>query len=316
MKGLFYEVIGRGNHQNVLFYDKDDYIQFINRLALACYETKTLLVAFELLSNHYHLIVRSKDISAFKHYLGMSLARKFNNKYRTTGMFASRKTVSIELLDPKIDGGEDFKDAVSYTLRNIVRHGIQSRYQDYIWSSYRLYFNKRENNLIVQNARANINDRQLLRKYLPRPHELPKGYTIAKSGLILPQCFVMCEEVETFFKNKTEFDIFLTQPGRRELRNIASDQKREKLELENKIISKTKKRLLCSDDVLQDIINQKINEKKLLDRNAPASIIQMTLSEKLELCIYLKRNVPGCSFRQISRFMGIPESTIRFNCKS
>lgn len=88
--GGFYHVYNRGNHRQATFmddFDHDYFLQLLDRLA-GEYEVEVL--AYCLMRNHYHLLVRmlaidSEAIRKMMSKLAMSYANYYNRKYGQVG---------------------------------------------------------------------------------------------------------------------------------------------------------------------------------------------------------------------------------------
>lgn len=294
----FYHIYLRGNHKQDFFYKKNDYINVINRLALAAYHTSTKIWALEYLSNHFHLVIETKDRSAFMHYYRLSITQWYNHEYGGNGSIGGRHHGWGRITNPSEDGGEDLKDAISYTLRNCKKHGILDDFYNYPWSTIRLYYNKR------QNSTSLISKREAS-AFFPIHAIIPDHYRIDKSGMIVPQDFINVQGVEKLFGTIENFKNALSKPSRREINN-QTDLERLKATIPRHNAQKPILDIVISEEILAhlDLYSQKY-------RNAPRNILQMTFDEKILMAKYIKKQYPRCSVAQLARILLVPDSTLR-----
>jgi REP element-mobilizing transposase RayT len=131
-----WHVFGRGTRRLALFYEDQDYRQFLWILADAVKRTGCRLWGYELMSNHYHLepYGTSQDLSRCMWRVGREYSLYHNDTHglrghtfegpyqafrQRTGFFALR--------------------TLAYVFNNAVAAGIVERAEDYPWSCYRSY---------------------------------------------------------------------------------------------------------------------------------------------------------------------------------
>jgi len=93
LAGNFYHVYNRGVDKKEIFLDSDDKNKFINDLERYI-DDRVEIVAFCLLDNHYHLLLRKtseEGIWKYMHKLATGYTLYFNKKYGRSGsLFESR----------------------------------------------------------------------------------------------------------------------------------------------------------------------------------------------------------------------------------
>lgn len=96
-EGLLYHIIARGIERSRIFRDKTDYSFFLNRLGKILADTKTDCLAFALLPNHFHLLLRSNkiSISTVMRRLLTSYAVVFNKRHKRSGHLFQNRYKSI-----------------------------------------------------------------------------------------------------------------------------------------------------------------------------------------------------------------------------
>ena len=97
LPGLLQHVIVRGIERRDVFLDGDDRAAFVRRLAALLGTTQTDLLAWALLSNHFHLLVRPEgaSLSAVMRRLMTGHAVRFNRRHGRKGHLFQNRYKSI-----------------------------------------------------------------------------------------------------------------------------------------------------------------------------------------------------------------------------
>ena len=132
--GLWYHVATRGVRKLPIVHDDDDRTAFLSHLGEVVEFFGWELTAFCLMTNHYHLVLRTPapNIAAGMHRLNFVYAQDFNRKHGFVG----------HLFDARYWSGvlrtEDYLlEASRYVVLNPVRAELRGRPHDWEWSSYR-----------------------------------------------------------------------------------------------------------------------------------------------------------------------------------
>ena len=125
-----YHIMLRGAGRRIIFFDKQDYEQFLNTIRQVKAKAQLRLYAYCLMDNHVHLLIKEGDESlgmTFKR-VGVSYAHYYNWKYQLTGhLFQDRYRSEA------IDTDAYFLDAMRYICNNPVKAGIFRNFMDYPW---------------------------------------------------------------------------------------------------------------------------------------------------------------------------------------
>ena len=80
LPGGYYHVLGRGLERRYIFADDEDKIDFLKRLGEGLYRTDCQCLAFAMMSNHYHLLIRvsSEPLSGLMRRLLSGYATYYN----------------------------------------------------------------------------------------------------------------------------------------------------------------------------------------------------------------------------------------------
>ncbi len=134
-----YHVTARGAGRRVIFEDDDDRACFVDKLKTACLDRHVSILAWCLMDNHYHLLLKGEldAISSAMRRLNTSLAHRYNGKYGHVGPVMQNRFSSTP-----IEGETHFLEAVRYIHLNPKDRGDVD-FRDYAWSSYREYVGAR-----------------------------------------------------------------------------------------------------------------------------------------------------------------------------
>ena len=140
-EGAYYHVLSRGNNQQAIFLSDHDRNTFLQTLARQSERFEVDIIAYVLMDNHYHLLLRTNrpNLSKSMQWLGTTYTTIFNLRHSRKGhLFQGRfKSILVE--------NESYLMQLScYIHRNPLRAGIVGRLLDHTWSSYPAYaYNRR-----------------------------------------------------------------------------------------------------------------------------------------------------------------------------
>jgi putative transposase len=136
---FFYHITSRGNRREALFLDVGDYKTFLYMLGTLHKKYPFELPSYCLMTNHYHLLLRSKEqsISKIMGLLNKRYADYYNNKYDLSGHLFEKRFYSKEVLNT-----EGILEVSRYIHRNPLEASMVSQLEDYPWSSYSAYVNE------------------------------------------------------------------------------------------------------------------------------------------------------------------------------
>ena len=134
--GAIYHVTIRGNNDEAVFRDDQDYSAYLEQLAGTIGRFAISLLAYGLMTNHIHLVARTPqpNISGAMQWLHGCYAASFNRRQHRRGhLFGGRFHSSV------VDSDEYLLESTRYVHLNPVRAGLVHRPEDYRWSSYARY---------------------------------------------------------------------------------------------------------------------------------------------------------------------------------
>ncbi|MEK7534935.1 MAG: transposase [Patescibacteria group bacterium] len=136
-EGAVYHLFNRGNRKQSIFEKDSDRRFYLSLLKRYCREANFSIIAYCLMSNHVHLLVRQngeETPSRLIARLHTSYAMYFNDEYKKVGhLFQGR-------YKQKIVGDDNYLlQLISYLHMNPVKDNIVSSPEKYDWSSFGWY---------------------------------------------------------------------------------------------------------------------------------------------------------------------------------
>ena len=134
--GALHHIIGRGIERTNIFRTDQDRDDFLNRLANQCLEKNIVVYAWSLLSNHFHLLVRTGryPLSEVMKKLLTGYVVNFNLRHKRTGhLFQNRYKSIICEDDPYL------LELTRYIHLNPLRAGLVGSLKElgyYRWSGH------------------------------------------------------------------------------------------------------------------------------------------------------------------------------------
>lgn len=200
----FYHIYTKGLEDRIIFRDLQDFIVGMNYVAIAQYKTKIKILAFVLMSNHFHFAVQATEavarafINMFKKLLSAYIQRRYMQS-----AYLRRVITSCDMVLTSDDG---LKRLIAYILDNPVRAGVNCVAFAYPWGSAACYFSDNEPSSV---SVATLNAR--IRKTLFRSHVvLPDSYRLGTQGYILPSSYIDVKFVETLFGRPKSLEYHLS----------------------------------------------------------------------------------------------------------
>jgi REP element-mobilizing transposase RayT len=157
--GTLHHVIVRGIEKRRIVSDVADRKNFLNRLGELSTDTKTIIYAWALMTNHAHILLRSSEmgLSAFMRRLLTGYAISYNRRHRRWGYLFQNRYKSIVC-----DEDAYFKELVRYIHLNPLRAKLVkslTQLDRYRWSGH---------SVIMGNIKNDWQDRDYVLKYFDR----------------------------------------------------------------------------------------------------------------------------------------------------
>jgi putative transposase len=133
--GLIYHVLNRGNARMTIFEKDDDYAAFEKILQQAVERTGTSLMAWCVLPNHWHLVVKPHqdgELSRFIGWLSLTHTQRWHAHRHSTG---SGHVYQGRFKSFPVQEEEYFLTVCRYVERNALRANLVKRAEDWRWCS-------------------------------------------------------------------------------------------------------------------------------------------------------------------------------------
>ena len=150
--GVVYHVFNRGNNREDIFKEDKNYLYFLSLVEKYLLPIAEIY-AYCLLKNHFHLVLRIKDIDSLegkykeKPYLPFSnlfnsYTKAFNKAYNRSGSLFQE-----HLKRKRIEKEEYLTQLIAYVHLNQVKHGSSDDFRNYRYSSYMAYTKGKSTNV-------------------------------------------------------------------------------------------------------------------------------------------------------------------------
>ena len=140
-EGAYYHVMNRGRGRQTIFHDEAYFNAFLNTLAEAQQRFGLEVHAYCLMSNHYHLLLKTPEgnLQRAMRHVGGLYTQRYNRLKKTDGpLFRGRYKAIL------VDHDEYLLHLSKYIHRNPVEACMVERLEDYAWSSYPSYIGQRK----------------------------------------------------------------------------------------------------------------------------------------------------------------------------
>ncbi len=157
-KNTIYHVYNQGNNQQRIFFERNDYLRFLEK-AKSLVKPNCDLLAYCLMSNHFHFLIQTNEKSLENVRIGnidlikitnsfrlllSEFAKEINVKYHRSGSLFRQKT-KFKLVDK---GDPTYpKNLIKYVFYNPLEAKLVSHLNDWEYSSYIDMIGKRKGKL-------------------------------------------------------------------------------------------------------------------------------------------------------------------------
>lgn len=140
IKDNFYHIYNRGNNYQKIFFDEKNYDFFLTKL-LFLFDGKISLIAFCLMPNHYHLLIKiieNYNLSKIMQRFSTSYTKSINKAYNRVGhLFQGRYKIKY------IPNNEYLLHLSRYIHLNPVRANLVRKPENWRFSSYNDYLKEK-----------------------------------------------------------------------------------------------------------------------------------------------------------------------------
>lgn len=142
-ENAIYHVMNRGRGRRFIFHDSEYYHAFLATLDEACHRFGSIIHAYCLMGNHYHLLVQTPlaNLSRVMRHIDGIYTQRYNRLKRTDGpLFRGRYKPIL------VSHDEYFLQVSRYIHRNPIETEppLVDRLENYVWSSFPAYLGMAE----------------------------------------------------------------------------------------------------------------------------------------------------------------------------
>ena len=132
--GALFHVTSRGNERRDIFRDDIDRRVFLELLGKAVHRFDWILLAYVLMSNHFHLLLRltAETLSRGMQWLNGEYARRFNRRHGRVGHLIQGRPWCVLVEEERY-----LREVLRYVVLNPVRAGMVETPEAHSWSSHR-----------------------------------------------------------------------------------------------------------------------------------------------------------------------------------
>ena len=155
-QGGCYHIYNRGAGRQAIFQEDENYRFWLRRLKQYAAELDVSVIAYCLMPNHYHLLLRQNGESSAGRLAQQtcnSYSKAFNKRYDRTGTLFEGPYKAIH-----VDRDGYLLDLCRYIHANPVNHGLATSVEDWPYSNYLEWIGTRPGSLV---------DREPVREWFP-----------------------------------------------------------------------------------------------------------------------------------------------------
>ena len=276
--GPLFHLYTKGLETSVLFYSDPERSIALNYMAIASYETGCIILAFAIMTNHFHFILMGEREQVAEFY--ERFLQLLRNYYSHHGQ--SLPAASMEPGLTPIENVKQLRTEIAYVIRNAFVVDPDVNVFADPWSSGNLYFNPL---LAREGQPASALKGRALREFTKSRMIVSLDSRIhIKDGVAQPWSFVDYKRVESFYENARQF--------------VNSVLKNVEAQVETAL--KYGEDPALNDDEMWPIVFNLCREKFKAEKPA-----LLSMADKKQLAIQLK-NKYRSSNKQLARLTGLP----------
>ena len=156
----YYHLYNRGAHQVSIFRESDNYIFVLRKMKRYCREFDLTPIAYCLMPNHYHFLIRQDDESPaglLPQRIFNSYTKAYNKRYDHSGTLFEGNYKVIH-----VQSESHLLNLCRYIHANPVKDGFVTNIEDWLYSNYLEWIGERNGALV---------DRDFVEVYFESPDE-------------------------------------------------------------------------------------------------------------------------------------------------
>jgi len=184
IQGNYYHIYNRGAGRQRIFHEHRNYVYLLRLLKSVTRECEVTVIAYCLLPNHYHWLLRQDGetpLGKVPARVFGSYSQAFNHAYGRSGTLFEGPYKALA-----VDTDAYFVNLCSYIHLNAVHHGLVDTPEDWPYSNYLEWIDKRPGTLV---------DKALVRSYFASPQDYEQFIgTFQEAGSFLEGSGVLHED--------------------------------------------------------------------------------------------------------------------------
>ena len=283
----YYHICSDGNCASVLFETEADFKAAMNRVAICAACFPVIIVAFVLMGNHFHFVVRCESEEDCRRFIAEF--RRLTCRYNG-GIDCDESNLSdIEVKIIPVNDPEYLKTLICYVLKNPTKARLDMFYS-YPWGSGDVYFKSKMSYKHLVYTRVGDYTIDTARKQFNTRRQLPAEWIVC-DGVILPRNYIAVREVEELYKTPFSFMYFLSLNNDKAIEDDMGEWTSLKM---------------------NDYELREARDELLYSTFGKSRIRDMSAQERVRLAKMLKQKY-HCSKKQLARIVQLPFATIDGN---
>lgn len=199
--GPFYQLSTKPLESGLIFTEDEERRVAVNLIAISSKEFRIEILAYALMSNHFHFIVRGdlKEGVAFFN----RLKKRLSNYFSRRGRYGVLDSVEVNPETPAIKTLTQFRNEIAYVIRNPYVARTDVNPLAYPWCSGFLYFNPLLSYLFAEGVDGLTYKEK--REITRSPYPVMDPSFRVRDKMIAPETFVNYKLVEQLFPNARKF---------------------------------------------------------------------------------------------------------------
>ena len=199
--GPFYHLSTKPLEKGVIFQDDEERRIAMNWIAILAKEFKIEVLAFALMSNHFHFIIRGRLVDGLTFF--QMLKKRLSTFFSRRGRTGVLDKVDVDTDTPAISSLKQFRNEIAYVIRNPYVARTDVNPFAWPWCSGYLYFNPFLSDLDSKPVAA-LTFREKREITRSSDVNLDPSFSV-RAGMITPESFVNYKLVEQLFPHAQKF---------------------------------------------------------------------------------------------------------------
>ena len=282
--GPFYHISTKPLQDGIIFQEEEERRIAMNWIGIIAKEVHIDILAFALMSNHFHFIIRGELVDGLEFY--RRLKKRLSTFFSRKGRSGVLDAVTVDSDTPPITSLKQLRNEIAYVIRNpyVARPDVNPF--AWPWCSGYLYYNR-----LLEHMGTTPVDKLTFRekRAITRSADVNLNFSLrVRNGMIAPESFVNYKLVEQLFPSARKFVWWV-------MKNV---------EAQHEVASRMGEQPNLNDDELFLIAQKLCRDQYRYD-----SVKELPLQHRKELAVLLK-NKWGASNGQVARIAQLEQQVV------